>query len=71
MKREYPNRVQPALRFDDRPGHVVEDHDMRAFGLECLGRDDEHAPRDFRHGDFPRPLQAAEVALAQACVDRE
>jgi phage-related protein len=41
------------------------------LGLECLGRDDEHAPGYFGHGYFPRPLQAAQVALAQARVDRD
>src|SRR2546426_5492035 len=71
VKRKYPDRVQPAFRLDDRPGHVVEDHDMRALGLERLGRDDEHAPGYFGHGELPRPLQAAQVALAQTRVDRE
>ena len=36
---------------------------MRAFGLERVGRDDEHAPGYFGHGNFPRPLQAAQRLL--------
>ena len=68
---EYPDRVQAALRFDDRPGHVVEDCDMSPFGLEGLGRDDEDTPAYFGDGELPTPLQAADVAVAQAGVDRK
>ena len=60
-----------ALRLNDRPGHVVQNHDLSTLRFECFRRDDEDATSNFRHFDFPRPLQAANVTLAQACVHGE
>jgi hypothetical protein len=68
---KHPDGMAIPLSLDDRPGDVVEDHDMRSFGLESLGGHDEDATLDFGDEDFPRPLQAAHVAVAQPGVDGE
>jgi hypothetical protein len=59
------------LSLHNRPSGVVQDNDMRAFALERLRGDHEDAPADLRHWHFPKPLQAAHVAIAQSGVDRE
>ena len=68
---EHPNGMLPSLRVDDRPGDVIQDHNVRSFGLEGFRRDDEYAPPELRHCDLPFPLQAAYVAVAKPSVNGE
>ena len=68
---EDPDGMLPSLRLDDRPGDVIQNHDVRSFGLERFGRNDEYAAPELGHFNFPFPLQAAYVAVAQPCVDRK
>lgn len=66
-----PDRMLPSLRFDDRPGDVIQDHDVWSLGLERLRRNHEHAATDLGHGNLALPLQTAHVAVAQARVHRK
>ena len=68
---EDPDRRFATLRFDERPGNVVQNHDMWPFGLQRLRRNHEHAASDLWHGNLPLPLQPADVAVAQPGVDRK
>src|ERR1700687_4698507 len=43
-KREDPDRVNAALRFNDRPGDIIQNHNMGSFRLEGLRWNHEHAP---------------------------
>src|SRR5260370_18280310 len=43
-KREDPERMKRALPFYNRPGDIIQNHNMRSFGLEGFWRDYEHAP---------------------------
>ena len=68
---EDPDRMFAALRFDDRPGNIVKDDDVRTFGLEGFWRNQEHASSDLGYCNLPLPLQPTDDADAEPCADGE
>src|ERR1700676_1542305 len=55
-KRKDPDRMKRSLCFYNRPGDIIQHHNMGSFRLEGFRRNHEHAPAKLRYGDFPRPL---------------
>jgi hypothetical protein len=43
-KREDPDRMKRSLCFYNRPGDIIQNYNMRSFGLEGFRRNHEHAP---------------------------
>src|ERR1700737_802038 len=70
-KRKDPDWMNAALRFNDRPSHIVQDHNMRSFGFEGFRRNYEHASSYLRDENLPRPLQSAHVTVTHAGVHGE
>jgi hypothetical protein len=46
--------MKRSLCFYNRPSDIVQNHNMRPFGLEGFRRDHEHAPAQLRYRDLPR-----------------
>ena len=65
---KYPDRVLPPLGLDDRPSDVIQNSDVWPVGLECFPRDYKDTAADFGYRNLPTPLQAADIAFAQAGV---
>src|SRR6266550_638506 len=59
VKREHPDRMERSLCFYNRPGDVIQNHNMGPLGLEGFRRNHEHASSQFGHGNLPCPLQTA------------
>ena len=70
-KGEDPHGMLAALCLHDRPGGILQDHDVGAPGLEGLYRYHEDTSVHFGHGHFSLPLQSADVAVAQPRVHRK
>src|SRR5437870_13161817 len=43
-KREDPDRMKRSLCFYNRPGDIIQNHNMRSLGLKGFRRNHEHAP---------------------------
>ena len=65
------NAPQTSLSSRTLPSGIVQNDDVRSLGLECFGRNYEHAPAYFGNCNRPRPFETAYIALAHARVDRE
>src|ERR1700737_3056383 len=53
------------------PSDVIQNSDVWPVGLECFPRDYKDTAADFGYRNLPTPLQAADIAFAQAGVDGE
>jgi hypothetical protein len=68
---KYPDRVLTALCLNDRPGDIIQNRNVRTIRFECFGWYHKDTATDFGYGNLPTPLQATDIAFAQAGVDGE
>ncbi len=62
-----PVGAATALALDDRPGRVVQDHDVWTPRLERFPRDHEHAATEVHDRYLPRPAKLRHWSRANRC----